>query len=86
MIAADSEDITKEYNILLTELEKYNPELIDKPRILAITKSDMLDEEMKELLDAEIDLDIPHLYISSIMQQGITELKDVIWKKITEEF
>ncbi len=86
MVAADADDISKEYQILLSELEKYNPELIDKPRILAISKADMLDEEMKALLDAELELDLPHLYISSIVQQGITELKDAIWAKINEDF
>jgi len=85
MISAEAEDIGKEYEILLSELEKYNPQLIDKPRILAITKSDLLDEELKEMLDAELDLKIPYLYISSVTQSGILELKDLIWKKINED-
>ena len=86
MVAADADDISHEYAILLNELEKYNPELIDKPRILAISKSDMLDDEMKALLDEEINVDVPHLYLSSVTQQGITELKDAIWTSINTEF
>lgn len=84
MIAADSEDINKEYKILLNELEQYNPELIHKPRILAITKSDMLDQEMMKLLDEEINIDIPYLYISSVANQGITELKDKLWQMLND--
>lgn len=85
MISAESEDINKEYSILLSELEKYNPELIDKPRVLAITKSDLLDEELKAMLDAELKVDLPHRYISSIAQQGLVELKDFLWEKINED-
>ncbi|MDB4439087.1 GTPase ObgE [bacterium] len=85
MISAESEDITKEYNILLNELNTYNPELMDKPRLLAITKADMLDEELKELIQSEINIDIPYTFISSVAQTGLTELKDLIWKEISEE-
>jgi len=84
MVSAESENITKEYLVLLSELEKYNPELIDKPRLLAITKCDLLDEELKELIQAELDIDIPHLFISSVSQIGIQELKDTIWKMIED--
>jgi GTP-binding protein len=83
MVPADSEDINKEYLILLNELTQYNPELLDKPRILAITKSDMLDEEMKELINESLEVDIDHLYISSVAQQGIAELKDKLYSMIT---
>ncbi len=82
LVSADVDDITKEYDILLNELKQFNPELLDKPRILGISKSDLIDEEIQELLDEELDLDIPYLYFSSISQQGITELKDMIWKML----
>ncbi len=84
MVPADSGDISKEYEILLAELQKYNPELLDKDRILAISKSDMLDEELIEEIKEELPTDLPSLFISSVAQQGITELKDLIWKKLNE--
>lgn len=79
MVPADSDDIHQEYKVLLNELRQYNPELLDKQRLLAITKSDMVDDE----LEAEIKEDlpeIPYVFISSVAQKGITELKDMIWK------
>ena len=84
MVPADSDDIAKEYEILLGELQKYNPELLDKDRILAISKSDMLDEELIAEIKEELPNDLPSLFISSVAQQGITELKDLIWKKLNE--
>ena len=84
MVPADSDDIAKEYEILLGELQKYNPELLDKERILAISKSDMLDEELIAEIKEEIPKDLPSLFISSVAQKGITELKDLIWKKLNE--
>jgi GTP-binding protein len=81
MIPADSDNIQKEYAVLLNELRQYNPELLNKERVLAITKSDMLDEEMKEQMKAEIP-EIPYLFISSLAQQGLVELKDLLWKKL----
>jgi GTP-binding protein len=81
MIAADSNDINKEYQTLLNEITQFNPELLDKNRILAISKSDLLDDELK----AEIEKDlpkIPYLFISSVAEQGLMELKDLIWEKI----
>lgn len=84
LIPADSKDITKEYEILLDELRRYNPELIDKQRIIAISKSDMLDDEltaeMKTILDK--DLNVPYLFISSVAQKGIQALKDLLWKQL----
>jgi GTP-binding protein len=62
----------------------FNPELLDKPRILAITKSDMVDDELKELLKPELPKGVPYLFISSVAQQGIQELKDLLWKTINE--
>ena len=84
MVPADSDDIAKEYKILLGELQKYNPELLDKDRILAISKSDMLDDELIAEIKEELPTDLPSLFISSVAQQGITELKDLIWKKLNE--
>lgn len=82
MIPADSKDITEEYEILLNELRKHNPELIDKNRLLAITKSDLLDDELKEEMKAELPQEIESLFISSVAQQGITELKDKLWQML----
>ncbi|MEN7546465.1 GTPase ObgE [Rapidithrix thailandica] len=84
MIPADSMDIQKDYQVLVNELKKYNPELLDKNRLLAITKSDLLDEELKEEISKELP-DLPYVFISSIVQQGLQELKDLIWKSLTEE-
>ena len=84
LVPADSDDIKKEYEILLGELRKYNPELLDKNRILAISKSDMLDEELITEIKKEVPTDLPSLFISSVAQQGLTELKDLIWKKLNE--
>lgn len=83
MIAADSDDINKEYQTLLNEITQFNPELLDKNRILAISKSDLLDDELK----AEIKKDlpkVPFIFISSVAEQGLMELKDLIWEKINE--
>ena len=85
MVPCDSDDIRKEYNILLNELAAYNPELLDKPRILAITKADLVDEELKELLEADLPEDIPYRFISSVAQQGIDELKDLLWHTVNKE-
>lgn len=82
LIPADSDDIQKEYDILLNELKKHNPELLDKQRLLAISKSDMLDEELKDELEKEIPKDIPYLFISSVAQIGLTELKDKLWEML----
>jgi GTPase len=82
MIPADSKDLRNEYDILLNELRKYNPELLDKKRLLAITKSDMLDEELKADLKKEVPEEIPHVFISSVTNQGISELKDLIWRHL----
>lgn len=81
MVPADSDDHRKEYGILLNELEKYNPELLDKERFLVISKSDMLDEQLMEEIGHELE-GIPHLFISSVTRKGILELKDQIWKTL----
>lgn len=82
MIPADTIDINKEYQVLLTELEKYNPELLDKKRILAITKSDLLDEELKEATRNILPVNVEAQLISSVTGEGILELKDKIWKAL----
>ncbi len=83
LIPADSEDIAKEYDVLLNELKLYNPELLDKPRLLAISKSDMLDDELKSLIEKNLP-PIEHIFISSVAQINITELKDKLWKLLNE--
>jgi GTP-binding protein len=84
MVPADADDIHKEYDILVNELVLYNPDLADKPRLLVISKSDMLDEELKA--EIQLDLpDLPYLFISSVAQQGLVELKDLIWSHLNPE-
>ena len=85
MIPADCDDPAKEYRILLNELKEYNPELLVKGRILAISKSDMLDEKMKSEMEAALPEDIPHIFISSMTGENIRRLKDMIWKVLHEE-
>ncbi len=82
MIPVDTDDIQKEFNILLNELEQFNPELLDKPRVLAITKSDLIDAELKELIEPHLPKDIPLCFISSVAQEGLIELKDLLWKEL----
>lgn len=86
LIPADADDIKKQYDILLDELRRYNPEMLDKERIVAISKSDMLDNELKTELKAELDntLPIPYLFISSVAQKGLTELKDKLWEMLND--
>ena len=82
LIPADSKDHRQEFDILLNELEQYNPELLDKQFLLAISKSDMLDDELKTAIAAELPADVPHVFISSVTQQGLSELKDLLWKAL----
>ena len=82
LVPADSPDIKKEYNILLSELTQYNAELLDKKRILAISKSDMLDDELQAAMAKELPSDIPAIFISSATEKGIVALKDLIWKHL----
>jgi GTP-binding protein len=82
MVPADAEDYAKEYEILLNELVKYNPELADKQRILAITKSDMIDEDLQSEIADQLPTNIPHLFISSVAGKNIMQLKDLIWEKL----
>ena len=83
MVPVDSKDIGREFNILLGELGKYNPELLDKPRLLAITKSDLLDDELLNEIKKEVP-DMPHVFISSVTGKGLDPLKDVIWQMLND--
>lgn len=82
MIPADSNDHKKEFDILLNELDEYNPELLNKQFVIAISKSDMLDEELKAAIRSELPKEIPAVYISSLTGQGLSELKDTLWKAL----
>lgn len=84
LIPADSNDHKKEFEILVNELEQYNPELLHKQFIIAISKADMLDEELKAEIEKQLPGKIPHLFISSVTNQGLTELKDLLWKTLNE--
>ncbi|MEZ7884308.1 MAG: GTPase ObgE [Bacteroidales bacterium] len=85
MIPADSKDIKEEYKILVNELKQYNPELLDKDRVLAITKSDMLDEELMKEIKKHLPRKVPHLFISSVTGYNIQALKDLLWKSLNKE-
>jgi GTP-binding protein len=82
MVSCESPDITEEYKVLLNELETYNPELLDKKRILAITKSDMIDDELEAEMRKTLPEDVPAVFISSMTQKNITKLKDMIWEAL----
>ena len=84
MIPVDSKDIRKEYNILLNELKEYNPELLDKPRVLAITKSDLADEELISEMKKDLP-DLPSVFISSYGKKGLPKLKDVLWRSLNPD-
>ncbi|MBK5270370.1 MAG: GTPase ObgE [Bacteroidia bacterium] len=84
LIPADCTNHKKEYDILVSELEQYNPELLHKKFVIAISKSDMLDNELKEAIEKELPQNIPHLFISSVTHTGLTELKDLLWKVLNE--
>lgn len=84
MVPADADDIGKEYAVLLSELEKYNPELLDKKRLLAVSKSDMLDEELMAEIGPALPKEIPHTFISSVTNTGIDQLKDMLWKAMND--
>ncbi|MEM9836103.1 MAG: GTPase ObgE [Bacteroidota bacterium] len=81
-IQSDVDSIAEQYRILLNELRQYNPELLDKPRLLAITKADLVDDGLKELLAPEMPQDVPHLYISAVTGEGLTQLKDILFRMV----
>jgi GTP-binding protein len=85
VIPADSEDHLKEFNILKNELEQFNPELLDKQFLIAISKSDMLDDELKTAISAELPKNVPHVFISAVTQTGLQELKDILWEALISE-
>ena len=85
MVPADADDIAAEYSILLKELEQFNPQLMDKQRVLAISKSDLLDDELREEIAKTLPEGVPSVFISAVTGQGITELKDMLWRAITDE-
>lgn len=85
LVPADADDINKEYEILLHELREFNPDLDIKNRVLAISKSDMLDDELRDEIAATLPQDVPHLFISAVTGQGLTELKDLLWREINSE-
>ncbi len=85
MVPCTSEDIKKEYEILLNELDQYKEELLDKPRVLAITKCDLIDKEIEEMLRKDLPEGIPAVFISSVAQQGLERLKDVLWEEMNKE-
>ena len=85
MVPADSDDIRKDYEILLKELKEFNPELADKSRVLAISKSDMLDDELREEIAKDLPEGVPTVFISAVTGQGLTELKDLLWREINSE-
>lgn len=85
MVPGDTGHIKNDYDILLNELRKFNPELLDKHRVLAVTKSDLLDEELIEMLQEELPTDLPVVFISAVTGQGLDELKDVLWEQLNAE-
>ena len=85
MIPADSDDIRKDYEVLLNELKTFNPEMLDKQRVLAIAKSDMLDQELMDEIEPTLPEGIPHVFISSVSGLGISVLKDILWTELNKE-
>lgn len=85
MVPGDADDIRHEYDVLLNELAKFNPEMLDKQRVLAVTKCDMLDEELMEMLKPTLPDNLPCVFISSVTGMGIQELKDILWTELNKE-
>lgn len=85
MVPADADDISEQYRVLSRELEQFNPQLADKPRVLAISKSDMLDDELMAEIESTLPEGVPHIFISAVTGLGLTELKDMLWREITAE-
>ncbi len=85
MVPADADDITEAYKVLLNELEQFNPQLMDKERILAISKSDMLDDELMQEIEKTLPEDVPHVFISAVTGYGIDKLKDILWGAINDD-
>ncbi len=85
MVPGDTDDIKHDYEVLLNELKKFNPEMLDKHRVLAVTKSDLLDDELIEMLRETLPTDLPVVFISSVTGYGLDELKDVLWEELNSE-
>jgi GTP-binding protein len=85
MVPGDTDDIKREYEILLNELAQFNPEMLDKHRVLAVTKCDLLDEELIEMLKETLPSDLPVVFISAVTGYGLDELKDVLWSELNSE-
>lgn len=85
MVPGDTDDIKREYEILLNELAQFNPEMLDKERVLAITKCDLIDEELISMLEPNLPADIPHVFISGVSGLGLQQLKDILWKELNSE-
>ena len=85
MVPAETEDIAREYGILLGEVSKFNPDMLDKRRVLAITKCDLIDDELQAMLEEHLPDDLPHVFISGVSGLGLQELKDVLWKELNNE-
>ena len=85
MVPADTDDISREYRILLNELEQFNPEMLDKQRVLAITKCDLIDEELISMLEPNLPADLPHVFISGVSGLGLQQLNDILWKELNSE-
>ena len=84
LVPADSDDINKEYAVLLNELKQHNPELLDKERLLVISKSDLLDDELQTEIEQDLPAEIPHLFISAVAEKGLVELKDKLWGMLND--
>ena len=85
MVPGDTDDIKKEYEVLLNELRQFNPDMLDKHRVLAVTKRDLLDDELCDMLRETLPDDLPVVFISSVTGQGLTELKDILWQELNSE-
>jgi GTP-binding protein len=85
MVPGDTDDIKHEYEVLLNELQRFNPEMLDKHRVLAVTKSDLLDDDLIEMLQETLPTDLPVVFISSVAGTGLEELKDVLWRELNNE-
>ncbi len=85
MVPADTDDIAHEYNVLLGELRQFNPDMLDKQRVLAVTKCDLIDQELMDMLEGSLPDDLPHVFISGVSGLGLQQLKDMLWKELSSE-
>ena len=85
MVPAEADNIKRDYEVLLNELKKFNPEMLDKHRVLAVTKSDLIDAELENMLREELPTDLPVVFISAVTGYGLDELKDVLWRELNSE-